>query len=86
MGIVPGYHGPVYRIMGTLSQRRSLLGNRKRLHQCSSQPDGTSILKYYSTSSAFRVQLDDTKVFIVDYNAMQLYSLTPKRKPLLSTI
>jgi hypothetical protein len=44
------------------------------------QPDGTSILKYYFTSRALRVQLDDTKVFIVDYNAMQLHSLDTKAK------
>jgi len=44
------------------------------------QPDGTSILKYYFTPSALRVQLGDTKVFIVDYNAMQLYSLDIKAK------
>jgi hypothetical protein len=44
------------------------------------QPDGTSILKYYFTPNASRVQLSDTKVFIVDYNAMQLYSLDTKAK------
>lgn len=45
-----------------------------------SQPDGTSILKYYCTPKALRVQLSDTTVFIVDYNAMQLYSLDTKAK------
>jgi len=44
------------------------------------QPDGTSILKYYFTHNASRVQLGDTKVIIVDYNAMQLYSLDTKAK------
>ena len=44
------------------------------------QPDGTSILKYYFTHNASRVQLSDTKVIIVDYNAMQLYSLDTKAK------
>jgi hypothetical protein len=44
------------------------------------QPNGTSIQKYYFTSNASRVQLSDTKVIIVDYNAMQLYSLDTKAK------
>jgi hypothetical protein len=44
------------------------------------QPDGTSILKYYFTRTSSRVQLGDTKVFIVDYNAMQFYSLDTKAK------
>jgi hypothetical protein len=44
------------------------------------QPDGTSILKYYFTHNASRVQLGDTKVIIVDYNAMRLYSLDTKAK------
>jgi hypothetical protein len=44
------------------------------------QPDGATIQKYYFTSNASRVQLSDTKVIIVDYNAMQLYSLDTKTK------
>jgi hypothetical protein len=44
------------------------------------QPDGTSIQKYYFTPKASRVQLGDNKVIIVDYNAMQLYSLDTKAK------
>ncbi len=44
------------------------------------QPDGTSILKYYFTPNASRVELSNTKLIIVDYNAMRLYSLDAKAK------
>jgi hypothetical protein len=44
------------------------------------QPDGTSILKYYFTHNAWRLQLGDSKVFIVDYNARRLYTLDTKAK------
>jgi hypothetical protein len=44
------------------------------------QPDGTSILKYYFSHNAWRLQLGDSKVFIVDYNAHQLYTLDIKSK------
>ncbi len=49
------------------------------------QPDGTSILKYYFTSNASRVELGGSKVFIVDYNAMQLFSLDTKAKTFTET-
>ena len=44
------------------------------------QPDGASIQKNYFTSNASQVELGDTKVIIVDYNAMELYSLDTRAK------
>ncbi|SPF45573.1 conserved exported hypothetical protein [Syntrophobacter sp. SbD1] len=44
------------------------------------QPNGTSIQKYYFTSTASRVELGGSKVFIVDYSSMELYTLDTKAK------
>jgi hypothetical protein len=41
----------------------------------SRQQNRTSIQKYYFTPKALRVELGESKVYIVDYNAMELYSL-----------
>ena len=44
------------------------------------RPDGASIQKNYFNSNALRMEMGDTKVIIVDYNAMQLYRLDTKEK------
>lgn len=44
------------------------------------RPDGTSIQKYYFTPDASRVELGGGRVFIVNYNAMELYSLNTRKK------
>ena len=46
----------------------------------SRQQTRTSIQKYYFTPKALRVELGDSKVHIVDYDAMELYSLDTKAK------
>ena len=42
--------------------------------------NGSSIQKYYLTTTAFRLELDDKKVFILNHNSMRLYSLDPKKQ------
>ncbi len=42
--------------------------------------NGSSIQKYYLTPTAFRLELDDKKVFILIHNSMRLYSLDPKKQ------
>jgi hypothetical protein len=44
------------------------------------QTNGASTLKNYFTSNASRVELSSGKVYILDYNAMKLFSLDPKAK------
>ena len=42
--------------------------------------NGSSMQKYYLTPTAFRLELDDKKVFILNLNSMRLYSLDPKKQ------
>jgi hypothetical protein len=42
--------------------------------------NGSSIQKYYLTATAFRLDLADKKVFILNFNTMRLYALDPKMK------
>jgi len=42
--------------------------------------NGSSIQRYYLTTSAFRLELDDKKVYILDHNTKKLYTLDPKKK------
>ena len=46
----------------------------------SHQRSGPSLQKYYFTPNAIRVELNNHKVFIVDCNAMEFYSLNTKAK------
>ncbi|MFZ0931469.1 MAG: DUF4412 domain-containing protein [Syntrophobacteraceae bacterium] len=42
--------------------------------------NGSSMQKYYFTTTAFRLELSDEKVFIMNYDTLKLYALEPKRK------
>lgn len=42
--------------------------------------NGSSIQRYYLTTSAFRLELADKKVYILDQGTMKLYTLDPKKK------
>jgi hypothetical protein len=42
--------------------------------------NGSSVQRYYLTASAFRLDLADKKVFILNFNSMRLYVLDPKRQ------
>jgi len=42
--------------------------------------NGSSKQKYYLTATAFRLELDDKKVFILNLNSMRLYSLDPREQ------
>ncbi len=42
--------------------------------------NGASIVKNYFTSDAYRTELGDGKVVIMDYNSMKLFMLDPKAK------
>lgn len=46
----------------------------------SQMSNATSVQKYYFTPNASRVELGGHKVYIVDYNAMELYTLDTKAK------
>ena len=42
--------------------------------------NGSSFQKYYLTPAAFRAELGDKKVYILNYNTMNLYTLDPKKQ------
>jgi len=42
--------------------------------------NGSYIQKYYLTTTASRLELDDKKIFILKYNTMKLYALDPKEQ------
>ena len=42
--------------------------------------NGSSIQKYYLTTTASRLELADKKVFILNHNTMKLYALDPKKQ------
>jgi len=44
------------------------------------QSDGTTIQRYYFTPHASRVELGGIKIYIVNYNTMELYTLDTKAK------
>ncbi len=44
------------------------------------QPNGATTLKNYFTSNASRVEWGNGKVFILDYNAMKMFTLDPRAK------
>ncbi len=44
------------------------------------QPNGTSIQKNYFTSNRSRIEMGNGKVFILDYNAMKMFSLDSRSK------
>jgi len=44
------------------------------------QPNGTSVQKNYFTSGACRLELGNSKVIILDYKAMKMYSIDPGTK------
>ena len=44
------------------------------------QPNGTAIQKNYFTSNRSRIEMGNGKVFILDYNAMKMFSLDSKAK------
>jgi hypothetical protein len=44
------------------------------------QPKGTTTLKYYFNSKASRVELGNGKVYILDFDAMKLFSLDAKAR------
>ncbi len=42
--------------------------------------NGSSLQKYYLTTTASRLELDDKKVYILNYNTIKLYVLDPKKQ------